>query len=151
MKARDKFYITACNAFARCYKPNHKYYSLYGGRGIRVEFDSIVEFADYLQELPGYEPGKSLDRVDNDGNYEPGNLRWATKYEQEANKGIRKDNTSGIKYLGRMSSRKCWRVKFVREGRESCKTFSDSKFGGTEEAKQAAIAYLEELLKMCQI
>jgi hypothetical protein len=145
MKVQDKFYFAAANAFHRCYSPKNKRYSRYGGRGITVQFASRDELADYIRELPGYEQGKTLDRIDNDGNYAPGNLRWATISEQNANTGMRSNNTSGIKGLSRHSNGKGWAVKIAREGHEVRKSFADNKFGGTEQARLVAISYLEEL------
>lgn len=75
---------------ARCDNPNTKYFAEYGGRGIRVcelWHDDFLEFYGYVSRLPHYgEPGYSLDRIDNNGNYEPGNVRWATAKEQQNNK-----------------------------------------------------------------
>ena len=79
----------------RCYNPNDKGYKNYGGRGIRVckEWqDSFQAFYKYVSVLPHYgELGRSLDRIDNEGDYEPGNVRWATRHEQNTNKRTCKD------------------------------------------------------------
>jgi hypothetical protein len=99
-----KFYQVVDNAYTRCYNPKSKKYARYGGRGIQVKFASKVEFADYIQELPGWSPEMSLDRIDNDGNYEKGNLRWATQQQQIVNRGIHRTNTSGVKYLSRRTT-----------------------------------------------
>lgn len=70
----------------RCYfeeDPNYKYY---GARGIRVYEPwrkSYQKFADYMGERP---EGMTLDRIDVNGNYEPGNVRWATPKEQVHNR-----------------------------------------------------------------
>ena len=73
----------------RTLDPKFKKYSYYGGRGITIakEFLSYVAFRDCLLMEAGKHPGKgySLDRIDNDKGYEPGNLRWATKSEQNNN------------------------------------------------------------------
>ncbi len=73
----------------RCSKPYNKNFKDYGGRGIRVfpEWESSFQkFYDYVSQLPHFgEQGYSLDRINNDGNYEPGNVRWATKTEQMNN------------------------------------------------------------------
>ena len=74
----------------RCKNPNNKAYKNYGGRGISVcdEWDkSFQTYFDYVSKLDHFgEEGYTLDRINNDGNYEPGNVRWATKSEQERNK-----------------------------------------------------------------
>jgi hypothetical protein len=74
----------------RCENKNVKYYHIYGGRGITVapEFHDSSTFIKYILENLGPRPSDkhSIDRINNDGNYEPGNLRWATAKEQSNNK-----------------------------------------------------------------
>ena len=67
----------------RCENPRNKSYADYGGRGIQMKL-TFVEFAAELGPRPS--PDHSVDRMDNDGNYEKGNLRWATQSEQNLNK-----------------------------------------------------------------
>ena len=78
----------------RCKNPRDKNYKNYGGRGIRVcsrWFPENNGFENFFTDM-GEKPGKlTLERIDNDGNYEPGNCRWATPKEQRANQRIRKD------------------------------------------------------------
>lgn len=72
---------------ARCYNPNRKDYSRYGGRGIKVCDRWLNSFENFRDDmLPTWKPGLTLDRRDNNGNYEPENCRWATSLEQEFNK-----------------------------------------------------------------
>jgi len=74
----------------RCLNKHSKDYEHYGARGISVYqpwSDSYEEFRDYVHEHLGPRPqGRSLDRINNDGNYEPGNIRWATLSEQNSNR-----------------------------------------------------------------
>ena len=80
----------------RCGASGHKDYKYYGARGIAVcqEWrESFEAFYDHVSVLPHYgEKGRSLDRINNNKNYEPGNVRWATAAEQAQNR--RRRNTA---------------------------------------------------------
>lgn len=78
---------------ARCYCTTNKLYKYYGQRGITMsdEFkDNAEAFINYVTSLPDYErrvqDRLSIDRINNNGNYERGNLRWATQKEQRCNR-----------------------------------------------------------------
>lgn len=79
-------YISWIQMRQRCLNQNHHAYARYGGRGITI-CPEWSEYAVFLADM-GRRPilRASLDRRDNDGNYEPGNCRWATAKEQSANK-----------------------------------------------------------------
>lgn len=71
----------------RCYLQNHRNYKYYGGRGITVCDRWRDSFENFLADVGRKSsPRLSLDRIDNNGNYEPGNVRWATKSEQLLNR-----------------------------------------------------------------
>ena len=72
----------------RCYNPNRPKFKNYGSRGIKIcdewlnDFQAFYEYVSKLEHFG--EKGYSLDRINNDGNYEPNNVRWAT-YKEQAN------------------------------------------------------------------
>jgi hypothetical protein len=68
----------------RCENPNERCYPRYGGAGILCKFRSFEEFFDEVGRRPS--PHHSIDRIDNTGHYERGNVRWATLHEQSRNK-----------------------------------------------------------------
>lgn len=70
-------------AKARCTNKNNHNYKYYGGRGIEFRFKSFLEFIEAVGKRPS--PRHSVDRIDNDGHYEPGNVKWATQLEQVRN------------------------------------------------------------------
>lgn len=72
----------------RCSNPNHSKYPNYGGRGITVcdRWQGKQGYENFLADMGERPKGLSLDRIDNNGNYEPGNCRWATLMEQGNNK-----------------------------------------------------------------
>jgi hypothetical protein len=75
----------------RCLNPRHRAFKNYGGRGIAVcpsWVGSFEAFFAYVGRKP--HPALTLDRIDNDGDYEPGNVRWATWSQQNGNQRRRK-------------------------------------------------------------
>ena len=104
-------YYTFGNARARCRNPNNTGWKNYGGRGIRFLYTSFEEFFADVGPRP---PGLTIDRIDNDGHYEPGNCRWATRREQANNSRANRRLTA----FGRTQTMSQW----AREYAVDCKT-----------------------------
>jgi hypothetical protein len=82
------------DAVARTTNPEHKSFKYYGARGITVWPDwrqNPQAFIDYIGLRTS--PNHTLERINNDGNYEPGNVRWATRSEQNRNRRVLKTST----------------------------------------------------------
>ena len=71
--------------FSRCYAPRNVNYKYYGGIGI-VVCDRWRKFENFYADIGDRPEGKTLDRINPYGNYEPSNCRWATVSEQNLNK-----------------------------------------------------------------
>lgn len=85
--AKHPLYKTWADTKQRCYNPNCHRFSDYGGRGITVCDRWKEDFLAFAEDLgPKPSPQHSIDRIDNDRGYESGNLRWATRSEQQRNK-----------------------------------------------------------------
>lgn len=98
-KSRTKLYMVYTSIKQRCLNPNNKNYDDYGGRGIKIcnEWEKdYITFEKWAIDN-GYKEGLTIDRINNDGNYEPSNCRWSDKKTQVNNQRIRKDNKTGIK------------------------------------------------------
>lgn len=110
----------------RCLNPKNKDYPRYGGRGITVFEPWQRDFYRFLQDVgPRPSKGHSLDRINNDGNYVPGNVRWATAIDQAINRRTFKGG-----YVDRYGKNR-WRVRFrnktlgIFDSKEEAEQFRD--------------------------
>ncbi|HWK72196.1 MAG TPA: hypothetical protein VNS29_15285 [Burkholderiaceae bacterium] len=93
-----------CAMKQRCNYPKHWQYSIYGGRGISVCARWENSFEAFLADMGPRPDGMTIERIDTEGNYEPGNCRWATMAEQNRNRR----NTILIERHGRTMCVKDW-------------------------------------------
>lgn len=122
----------------RCTNPKHKCYHTYGGNGVRVcdeWLKSPKSFIDYCMTLDGWDnKSLTLDRINSYGNYEPGNVRFASANIQSRNARLRKDSSSG--YTGVRLKR----IKTDRFIAKICVDYKNIYIGTYDTAKEAAIA-----------
>src|SRR5690606_32173246 len=88
LTSSSPFYCTWAKMKARCFSEKNRSYKHYGGRGITMcdEWrDDFMTFHNWCISS-GYKKGLSIDRIDNNGNYEPDNCRWSTQKEQQRNR-----------------------------------------------------------------
>ena len=113
--SRTYIYNLWMNIKQRCLNSNCRDYQYYGAKGKTIYspwIDDFESFRDYILNNLGERPAKTytLDRIDNEGNYEPGNIRWDTKKVQSTNQGPKRSNTSGCKGVCFCNTRNKWRA-----------------------------------------
>lgn len=91
---------------ARCFNEKHDKYTSYGGRGITV-CERWKSFEMFINDMGECTLDKTIDRINNDGNYEPGNCRWATRKEQQENRSV----SLNYEHNGRRMSLKDWSIE----------------------------------------
>jgi len=114
-----RIYTIWCNIIQRCNNPNYTQYEHYGGRGIRMcdEWRNSFEvFRDWAMSN-GYADNLTIDRIDNNGNYEPSNCRFVCMITQARNKRVKKNSTSGVRGVTWDSSNKKWVARIKTNGK----------------------------------
>ena len=88
-------YKSWMDAKQRCINPNITRYSAYGGKGIKV-CERWQSFDNFLEDMgDSWKPGLTLDRINNDGNYEPGNCQWISREENSRKQFLDKEKMCG--------------------------------------------------------
>lgn len=119
-----RLYKTYSNMKSRCYNNKVVNYKYYGGKGIRVcssWLSGFENFRDWAEDN-GYSDDLTIDRIDNNGNYEPSNCRFATMKIQ-ANNRVQSGKTSGMKHLCKVS---------LDEASEICEAYATGLFTAIE-------------------
>ncbi len=111
-ESKTRLYIAWINMKQRCNNPHAKNYKHWGGKGISVCSDwlDFIPFRDWAL-ANGYKDHLTIDRKNNNGNYNPKNCRWVTAKTQSRNtKKIRSNNTSGYRGVFFKKKHKIWHV-----------------------------------------
>lgn len=103
----------------RCYKNSHVSYHRYGGRGIRVCDEWHKSFLAFYKDMGRRPEGTTLERINNDGNYEPSNCKWGTREEQSQNRGTR--SISGHSYIYFDARNNNWRYSITIDNKRRYK------------------------------
>jgi hypothetical protein len=133
---------------ARCNNPSARGYKDYGGRGIKVceewrGVDGFQKFFDHVGKRPSNK--HSIDRIDVNKDYEPGNVRWATRTVQNRNKRVMSKNKTGITGVWFNAANEKWYAKIsVMRKQFNLKTTPDF-FEACCARKSAELQYREQL------
>lgn len=126
----------------RCYNKNNSNYTNYGGRGIKV-CDRWHSFELFYKDVgvPPFEKA-TLDRIDNNGNYEPSNVRWANKYEQNRNQRPVKTSKTGVRGVSLLNGK----YRVVKS--YNYKNFHLGVFDTLEQARKVAEDFDEKHMRL---
>lgn len=132
-KVSSHLYKISTHILDRCNNENCKNYKDYGARGIKCLLgDNIEDVISSLEKVDGYFEKGEIDRIDNDGHYELGNLRWATRSQNVHNRReLQANNTSGKKGVSFDRERNKWKSFMAIEGKHYMRRF-DSYYDAVE-------------------
>ena len=120
---------------SRCYNKNFTDFKNYGGRGIRVCDRWRRNFNAFIEDMGERPEGTTLDRIDNNGDYEPANCKWSTYREQNMNMRKRKGTSSQYRGVCWCKASRNWRAAYRNKNGKS------TYLGTFKNEKIAAVAY----------
>lgn len=135
-------YNTYYNMITRCSNKNRWNYKFYGGKGIVVcdRWKGQNGFAFFVEDMGDRPNGYQLDRINNEGNYEPTNCRWVNKYVQMGNTSTNNPDVG----VGWHKQRNKWRARIKIKGKEISlglfRSYNEALFARTEAFKKYAIS-----------
>jgi hypothetical protein len=143
IKRKQTEYIIWTNIKSRCHNPNNPAYKNYGGRGIKMCSKWVHDY-DYFLFCVGNRPSTrhSLDRIDNKGDYEPGNVKWSTWNEQQSNKRSN-NSTCGVCFAKSYSKKGTWISTLMVNGKYLLREYFDNELDAIEARKKAERLYLK--------
>lgn len=133
-------YSTWCSMKQRCFNKNNTAYNDYGGRGITMAKEwqnNFLEFYKYMGDRPSDQ--YSIERIDVNGNYEPGNVIWSVRSVQNHNQRIRSTNTSGYRGIHWRKDSKKWAASISRDGKSHHLGLFDTPEAASEAYQNASI------------
>lgn len=116
----------------RCSNPKSPNFKYYGGRGIKV-CQEWLKFESFFEDMGERPEGLTLERINNNGNYEPSNCKWATAEEQSRNRRIQKNNKTGVPGVFWYAKRQKYQVAI----KANCKQIHIGYFASLQAAKIA--------------
>lgn len=124
--SKSRIYGIWSNMKQRCLNPKNHAWSYYGGRGIHV-CDRWLYFVNFLSDMGIPTSGMTIERINNNGHYEPGNCRWATREDQQNNRRV----NHLIEWSGKTQTLSKW----AKELGLTINTFSERIYSGLPLAK----------------
>lgn len=137
-----KEYFAWQNMKTRCYNENNHHYHNYGGRGIGIQESWVDNFEKFFDHI-GYAPSElhSVDRIDSNGNYEEGNVKWSTPPEQAQNTRKPKSGTNKYKWVSFHKIMEKFKTSFTLNG----VTYSTGYFSSEDEAAKSIYNHYKDL------
>lgn len=140
-------YIAWKNMKKRCYDKNYGAYKNYGNRGITVCERWLHSFSNFYADMGDRPEGYSLDRINNNGNYEPTNCRWADKLTQSTNKRPSLVGRSGVRGVRRTDRKNPWSAHINFNKRYIHLGSYPTLTAATKARKKAEVVYFGSELK----